>query len=115
MNIVLGREAAVGRGSIATARPVMYLQPVVEIATGQPAAAEALARVPSAPDLSVGSVIAALFPALYANEILRFVLVGTVTIALAALSRRCLELPFIKLKDRFSTGHPGVVVVTPAG
>jgi peptidoglycan/LPS O-acetylase OafA/YrhL len=62
----------------------------------------------------VGSVMAALFPALYANEILRFVLVGAATLALAALSRRCLELPFIKLKDRFSAGRPVVAVATPA-
>jgi peptidoglycan/LPS O-acetylase OafA/YrhL len=60
----------------------------------------------------VGGALAALFPALYANEILRFVLVGAGTIALAALSRRCLELPFIRMKDRFSAGTPRVAAVT---
>jgi len=36
----------------------MYLQPVVDLATGQTVAAEALARFPEAPELPVGSVFA---------------------------------------------------------
>jgi EAL domain-containing protein (putative c-di-GMP-specific phosphodiesterase class I) len=64
MSIVLSHG---GQGSAAGAlvlpdrravHPVMYLQPVVDLATGQTVAAEALARFPEAPELPVGSVFA---------------------------------------------------------
>jgi EAL domain-containing protein (putative c-di-GMP-specific phosphodiesterase class I) len=42
----------------AAANPVMYLQPVIDLATGQPVAAEALARFPEAPHVPVGHVFA---------------------------------------------------------
>jgi EAL domain-containing protein (putative c-di-GMP-specific phosphodiesterase class I) len=54
---VSGPDGAAGsRGDVAT--PVMYLQPVIDLATGAAVAVEALARFPDAPELSVGHVFA---------------------------------------------------------
>ena len=60
MSIVLGPGAhgTAARALPAAGHPVMYLQPVVDLATGQTVAAEALARFPEAPELPVGSVFA---------------------------------------------------------
>ena len=60
MSIVLGPgvHGTAARALPAAGLPVMYLQPVVDLATGQTVAAEALARFPEAPELPVGSVFA---------------------------------------------------------
>jgi len=57
MNDVAAQDAAV-QLSTAPVHPVMYVQPVVELATGRPVAAEALARFPHSPHVPVGSVFA---------------------------------------------------------
>jgi EAL domain-containing protein (putative c-di-GMP-specific phosphodiesterase class I) len=61
MSIVLGQGAASGSAARAfplAAHPVMYVQPVIDLATGRTVAAEALARFPDTPELTVGSVFA---------------------------------------------------------
>jgi EAL domain-containing protein (putative c-di-GMP-specific phosphodiesterase class I) len=54
---VLARDAAT-RPLAAATQPVMYLQPMVDLATGQAVAAEALARFPDVPEMPVDSVFA---------------------------------------------------------
>ena len=60
MSTVLGpgRHGSAARALPSAAQPVMYVQPVVELATGRAVAAEALARFPDAPELPVGSIFA---------------------------------------------------------
>jgi len=60
MSLVLGPgvHGSAARALPTAGHPVMYLQPVVDLATGQTVAAEALARFPEAPELPVGSVFA---------------------------------------------------------
>ena len=60
MSTVLGPSihGSAARALPTVGHPVMYLQPVVDLATGQTVAAEALARFPEAPELPVGSVFA---------------------------------------------------------